>query len=353
MTPTSRCATLVTLLALAPATAYAEPADDGYCDFIEGSAAATAAPLLGPEVFGQFGYIEQPSFAVTPTGDADNLRAIAGIRYSLTNVYTGIQTKARAAADCKRHKALLGLRGATNARAIAARLKVYDDAQQEAEKMLADANAAVEQRRMTAQEATAMRMRVEDLRALAATARRDLAMLPPPDERPLGTRLAAFREADAEVERREGKLRKASAFDISLRFGGDKFVEGPNTDLQFFAVAQLGINIGAIWLGNANDRAAEGRARYVRSGRDPLGSDVTTEQLRATIEVESRRIEQATALVGDLEKQLQALANIASEDSVKFRQTVWFDWVKAKADLAYLQAHVAAMREVAGVDATK
>ena len=72
----SRCATLVTVLALAPATALAEPVDDGYCDFVEGSASATAAPLLGPEVFGQFGYIEQPSFAVNPT-DSDNLRAIA------------------------------------------------------------------------------------------------------------------------------------------------------------------------------------------------------------------------------------------------------------------------------------
>ncbi len=348
MTPTSRFATLVTALVLAPATALAEPADDGYCDFIEGSAAATAAPLMGPEVFGQFGYIEQPSFAVAPNADSDNLRAIAGVRYSITNLYAGIQHKARAAADCKRHRALLGLRGATNARALAARLKVYDDAQQEAEKLLAEASAAVEQRRMTAQEATATRMRVEDLRSLAATTRRDIAMLPAQDDRPLGTRLTAFRTADAEVERREGKLRKVSAFDISVRFGGDKFVEGPNTDLQYFAVAQLGINIGAIWLGNANDRAAAGRARYVRSGRDPLGSDVTTEQVRATIDVESKRIEQATALVSDLEKQLQALAAIASEDSVRFRQTVWFDWVKAKADLAYLQAHVDALREISG-----
>ncbi|NVB82468.1 MAG: hypothetical protein HOV81_29080 [Kofleriaceae bacterium] len=343
----SRCATLVTVLALAPATALAEPIDDGYCDFVEGSASATAAPLLGPEVFGQFGYIEQPSFAVNPT-DSDNLRAIAGIRYSITNIYAGIQHKARAAADCKRHNALLGLRGATNARALAARLKVYEDAQQEAEKMLADANAAVEQRRMTAQEATATRMRVEDLRSLTATARRDLAMLPPADQVPLNERLTAFRNADAEMERREGKLRKVSAYDINVRVGADKFVEGPNTDIQYFAVAQLGINIGAIWLGNGNDRAAAGRAKYVRSGRDPLGSDVTAEQLRATLEVESKRVVQVTALVGDLDKQLQTLANIPSEDSVRFRQTVWFDWVKAKADLAYLQAHVQALSELVG-----
>ena len=39
---------------------------------------------------------------------------------------------------------------------------------------------------------------------------------------------------------------------------------------------------------------------------------------------------------------------VGGEDSRRYRQTVWFDWAKAKADLAYLQVHVASLREVIG-----
>src|SRR3954451_6073588 len=116
-------ATLASLLLLVPLAAQAEPApdDDGYCDFVEGAAEATAAPLEAPQLFTQFGYIEQPSFAINPTGNSTNLRGIVGLRYSLTNIYKGVQTKSRAQADCRRHKAISSLRGTTTALALAAR----------------------------------------------------------------------------------------------------------------------------------------------------------------------------------------------------------------------------------------
>jgi len=341
-------ATLAALVVSVPISAHA---DDGYCDFVEGTAAANAATLFAPQVFGQFGYVEQPAFAVTPTTDSSNLRALGGVRYSLTNIYAGFATKSRAHADCQRHDSLLSLRGATAARALAARVSVYDDAAKEADRILSETEADLEARRRTAQEATAMRLRVEELRTLSANARSELAALPPADQRPLGSALTAFRTADASLEDSEGKLRSIRAYDVNVRFGADKFLEGANTKTQYFAVVELGINLGAFWIGSANNRAAAGRKRFTESGRDPLGADAAADQMRAMLTLETKRTEQTAALVADLDRQLQDIAKIPGEDSRRFREIVWFDWVKANADLAYLKAHVAALREVLGTDA--
>lgn len=334
---------------LLPATAFAGPTDDGYCDFVEGSAAAAAATLSAPELFGQLGYIEQPSFAEAPTGDTNDLRAIGGVRFSLTNLLAGSATRARAAADCRRHKAAVALRGATSVQALTARLRVYTDAMTEADRILAEAKRDLEERRITVPEATATRMRVEELRALASTAQRELAALPAPKRGPLREVLAAYRSADADVETSEGKLRSLRAYDVSLRIGVDRFLQGPSAETRPFAVVQIGFNLGRLWVGGANDRAAAGRKRYVRSEQDPLLGDTTTEQLRSTIEVETKRATQLSALVTDLGAQMEALGRLGGDDSKRFRQTLWFDWIKAKAELAYIEALVAALRDVLAI----
>lgn len=348
---------LASLVVLVPAVSAAQsapaPVDDGYCDFVEGAASATAATLYAPQLFGQFGYIEQPVFGVNPAEDPSNLRVLGGLRWSLSNIYTGTLQKSRASAECRRHNAIAGMRGVTTGRAVAARVAVYDQALPEAEKLLQQLAGDLEARRTTLQEATAMRLRVEQLRGLAGDARRELAALPPQDQRPLAAMLTEFRAADAAVEKNEGKLRTAQAYDFSVRFGIDRFLEGPQAETRYFGVVQLGINLGAFFTGSGNSRAAAGRARYARSGNDPLvaSTNATVDQMRALIELDSQRATQAQALVNDLAQQLEALARIASEDAIRMRQTLWFDWIKAKADLAYLQAHVQAMQEIVGAHA--
>ncbi|HEU4610717.1 MAG TPA: hypothetical protein VFS15_01520, partial [Kofleriaceae bacterium] len=141
--------TLALVAVTSPTSALAQPADDGYCDYVEGTASATAAPLFAPEVFGQFGNVEQLPFAVTPSEDTSNLRALAGVRYSLTNIYAGMATKSRASAECRRHRALLAVRGATAARALTARVRVLDEARAEADRILAATQADLEANRTT------------------------------------------------------------------------------------------------------------------------------------------------------------------------------------------------------------
>lgn len=323
--------------------------NDGYCDFVEGVADATSDSQLFPELISQFGYINQPPYALNP--DVSGLRAIGGVRWRLNALYEGLASRDHGHADCRRHQALEQVRGETNARALEAKAKVLDEAMREAEQILKDITADVEARRTTTQEATATRLRVEELRALSADTHRQLSALPRETGRPLTTALAGYQTADAEMESDEAKLRRAQGFELSLRAGVDQFLTG-TTSMQsgtnYFAVVELDVNFGELLMGSANARAADGRKRLLASGHDPLGVDATVDRLRSLTEVETSRAEQTAALVAELGHQMDALANVGGEDGKKYRQTVWFEWIKAKAEHAYVTAHLAALHEVLG-----
>jgi hypothetical protein len=341
---------LTTMIAIAGGVAHAEPTNegDGYCDYVEGVAAANSAVLFAPTVYGQFGLVEQSAGAVAPDTQSGGLRLILGMRVSLDGIYKGLATRDRARADCRRHTALEQVRGETTYQALDARVQVLDKALVESEKILAETSKDFEARRTTAQEATATRLRVEELRQLATQARREMSLLPQPSAA-LGGALDRFQRADDAVEKLEGKLRRAQAFDVSVRVGFDQFLDRQDGNPSpYFAVVVLGVNLGAIFQGKANDRAAAGRQRLVRSGRDPVAADASADRVRALIETQTLRAEQVAALEADLAKQIQTLDRLGGEDSKRYRQTVWFEWIKIRAEEAYLVAHLKALREVMG-----
>lgn len=334
---------VVWILMAAAAPAFA---DDGYCDYVEGTANAQAALLLSPELIGSIGYVEQPDAAINPDATSKGLRLIAGVRYRLSGIYEGIATRERGKADCRRYRALEQVRGETASRAISARLKVLDAALAEAEKILRTDEADLAARRTTAQEATTTRVRVEELRQLSADDHRQLSTLPPPSEAPLAGALQTYHKADAEVEANDAKLRRAQAVDVTVRFGVDEFPERNNPS-PYFAVLSVGLNVGLLFQGPANKRAMAGRQKLVQSGRGP-GMQGTVDDLRMTLEVETKREQESAALVKELERQVEALNRIGGEESKRYRQTVWFEMVKAKAQHAYLETHVQSIREVLG-----
>jgi hypothetical protein len=329
----------------APSIALAD--DDGYCDFVQGVASAESAVLIAPEVFGQFGRIEQPSSSTLPAADPGGLRFIGGLRWKLSGIYEGVATRGRAAADCRRHRAFDAVRGETLYRALEARAKVLEEALPEAEKLLAQVTADLEARRSTAQEATATRLRVEELRRLSMETRAAMRALPAPSEGGDSSgALAAFHRADDEVERHDAKLRRARAIDLSLRVGVDQYLDGTAADTSspYFAVVSLGVNLGALFQGSGNERAAAGRRKLVRSGRDAISAESTA----ALIEATARRASDTAALEADLSRQIETLSRVGGDDGKRYRQVVWFDLIKVRAEHAYHEAHLAALKQVAG-----
>jgi hypothetical protein len=331
-------------------TARAEPqTNDGYCEFIEGVAAAESSVLMSPQVFMNLGRIEQSSQNVQPGDQPGTLRFIGGVKWSLSGVYEGVATRGRARAECKRHTALEQIRGETLFRAFEARAKVLDEALPDAEKIMKGTMADLEARRIGVQEATASRLRVEELRRLATETHQSMSILP----RPAGgsLTLTAFQDADDEVERHDAKVRRARALDISVRFGVDEFLNGTvnaDTSSPYFAVLSVGVNLGLIFQSGGNARAAEGRRRFVRSGRDPRTVDATADRMKDLLATATRRVQETSALETDLVKQIAMLEKIPGDDSKKYRNVVWFDLVKIRSERAYHEAHATALTQVMG-----
>jgi hypothetical protein len=224
---------------------------------------------------------------------------------------------------------------------------VLEEAMAEADKILRQAKTDLDNRNATAAEVTATRLRVDELRDQLAKSRGELDALPAPVEgRSMARALAAYYSADAEVESTEGSLRRAQAWDFSVRLGYDKFASNDESS-PFFAVAQVSFNLGWIFQGPANKKAASGRRRLVQEEGGAL-LEVTEKRLRSQLELEAKRAEETGVLVDDLERQLDALKRLGGGESRRFRLTVWFDWVKVKAEHEYYAAHVASLREILG-----
>ncbi len=344
-------AALLACLGAGGAAAIAQPAgsetseDDGYCDWVEGGAAAQSAVLMSPEVFGTFGYLDQTGLTAVPDSTGNDLRITAGLSYSLSGLYQGSLTRARAEADCRRHLAFGELEQETAYRALQARARVLEKALPDAETFLDTATKDFEQRQSSLQELTATRLRVDGLRALMAENQRQLGAAQPAAARSRAVSAESYYSADADVEREEGKLRWARAWDVNLRVGYDRFLDDDTEDSPLFALASIRFNFGALFQGGSNETAALGRARYVRQERAGQNA-ATLRRLRATAEAEKRREKETAALVADLEKQLAELESLTSITSRRYRETVWFEWVKVKAEHAYLRTHVKTLSQI-------
>jgi hypothetical protein len=336
-----RAAVLILLFASSQAHA-----DDGYCDFVQGVANAESALMFAPEVFTQYGTLEQASTSVQPAVDPGSTRLIFGVRWRLSGIYEGATTRSRAKADCTRHTALEQIRGETVYRALEARAKVLDDALPEADKVLAQVTADLDARRTTAQEATATRLRVEELRRLSTETHDQMLQLPRPSTKSLS--LATYHQAHDAVEKYEGRLRMAKAFDVSVRLGIDEYLDdnGTNTSSPYFALVAASVNLGVLFQSGGNKRAAEGRRKYVRTGRDPMSVGATADRLKALVETANRRAGETAALEGDLQKQLAVLDRVGGDDSKRYKQIDWFDLIKVRAERAYHEAHAAALAQV-------
>jgi hypothetical protein len=198
---------------------------------------------------------------------------------------------------------------------------------------------------------TATRLRVDELRQLDEDTRRELQALPPLEGKLTGA-LDAYYSADADMEKDEGKLRAAQGWDVQVRFGIDEFLS-QDTPQPYFAAISASFDLGWLFEGAANRRAADARARVAREAHvdDPIGA--TMVQLQTVLATEEKRETETRALVADLARQLKELRELGGEQTKRYRETVWFEWVKANADHEYLATHVASLREVLGKQAAE
>ena len=70
--------------------------------------------------------------------------------------------------------------------------------------------------------------------------------------------------------------------------------------------------------------------------------------MQALVETATRRANETATLEADLQKQLDVLNRVGGDDSRRYRQIIWFDLIKVRAERAYHEAHAAALKQVVG-----
>jgi hypothetical protein len=342
--------------------AGSEPA---WCEFIRGVTDAESAVLLAPELFASAGVVNAGE-AEGGTGSAPlgspTLRLTAGLSYDLVGVYRGVTLRRRAEAECQRHRALSALQAALQAGselgaapALAARLAVLQQALPEGERLLEALQADLQGGRATVDELNALQLRLDALRALASDTARDqerLARLPPRSERPLSELLRELRAADDEIERLSGKLRRSTAWGLSVRGGYDELID-VRQELPLFGMLTLSYNLGGLRQSAANARAREARPRAAAEDLEglPYRVEKLLQELRATRNAEETRLREVTVLASDLESQLQAIQSLETVKVRRFHDYVVLELARLRAEQAWLRAHLESLGAFLGKEA--
>ncbi|HEX6835190.1 MAG TPA: hypothetical protein VF334_01390 [Polyangia bacterium] len=354
---------IIAIVAIATTARAGEYADveEAYCAYAESVARSESAPLLSPQFFLDYGIVngnDVTTGAGGITSAPPTERLTFGLRYSLVaGLVRGVVDRQRAAADCERYRASSGLsrflvenREQVSPAALDAKLAILRAALPRAQEVLRNLRASVERAHATVEELEATQVRVDDLEASvtqAETLRAGLpsrSALPAPEEL-----LRRHREADAEVTKQEARLRLTEAFDIQVRGGYDRFF-GLRDDLPLFGVVSLTINPAAIYMPFAESDAARAKAHVVRLENDAVEQKVEllAARLRALYASECRRLGEVRVLLADVEGRIHAIESIESDKLRRFRESMWFDWVKLKAEQEFLRVHVAELQTTLG-----
>ncbi|MCE9671377.1 hypothetical protein LY474_26585 [Myxococcus stipitatus] len=332
----------------------------GYCDMVRGVGDAEAALELAPEVFGSFGAVN--------TGEAEGgtalgkpkLRITAGLSYDFVGIYRGRTLRQRAQAECRRHQALSALQSAVRQgtglgeeEALQARAQALQESLPRAEQLIATLREDLQSGKATLEELNAAQVRLDHLRALHTDthlARERLAALPRlPAGQKLETLLADLRAADDAVEDHSGSLRRARAWELSIRGGYDEVFD-IDQDVPLFGQVMLTYDLGHLWQGHANARAREGRRRSLVEEVDgaPLRVAELLVELRARMRAEDARLREVTTLISDLEGQLREVEALQTREIRRFRDYLLLELARLRAERAYLGAHVESLQRFLG-----
>src|SRR6267143_6117617 len=232
----------------------------GACKFLHGVADAEADVLLGPELFGRFGGVNLVEAATDGTTlGSEKQRLMLGVNYSLGHLYQGLTVRKRGDAECRRETARAGLEAAlysgtdfAKGPALAAREEVLKAAIPEGEKTFEELRDEVRKQSATVEELEATRLRLDSLRALLTQTALERERLPPAAAQPsgatLGQLLQEFRTADDEVEQIAGRLRSATAWDLTLRGAYDRVFDiRQTTSPPLFGMVEVTYNLGGLF----------------------------------------------------------------------------------------------------------
>jgi hypothetical protein len=335
----------------------------GYCSYVQGISEAERVLLVSPQFIGFFGIVNSSNsiiaseaFPQTAWSYIPNYELILGGQYRFGRLFESFDNKAVADADCKRYRFVSDLHAivqayqdpANTAPALRARIAVLTEAMPHAEAILKSLRDDVRQDLATVDELNATELRVDSLRAdllqTSETLDQQAERATPP--RMSAEELLAKRDAaEQELARREVTDWQAKAWDVVARVGYDRIYGVRDTNPIFGSVA-VEFNFGFFFEGGASRQAAAGRRAWADAQMEGLDQRVRLTLIRARAQLagDTKRYEQTHTLLADLEGQMTQVKALSGEKVRRYRDYLWFDLTKARADDAFFGANVRELR---------
>jgi hypothetical protein len=338
------------------------PAAADYCKYVSGVATSQAAILESPILFGSFGSASAeilPSPLSATTSVANRTRFFGGVSYSLGNVQRGRSVKHAAQADCEQYEITAGLEAflqenweALTSDALEARAQILREALVHAKEVLSRSERLLETHVATSQEYHGMQLRNDELLQILEQTDSDMGKAAKSEALamfPLNEMLKKQQDLLTRQEIEQGKSREAGTWDLSGTAGLQRILNA-NQSSPYFASITLSVNLGRLWQGAAERRATDGFHRWIQE--DPTGPSVRTYMLldhfHAIQTAETKRLRETEILMQDLEQRLESVRGLGNEKVQSYEDYVWFDYVKVKAEHAYLVAHLKDLSAVEG-----
>jgi hypothetical protein len=355
------------VLGIAPATRAErhEPTTfaSGYCAMLKNEVASETSLHMSPTLFVSAGIVnfEQgpAALSLVPTR-----RVIAGIKFGPLHLVRAILHRRVAAAECDRMEAANALdafvrryRTGASRQGLEAKLAVLRDSRGEAEQIVKRTQLAVERGLASVDELTAVTVRLDILRSLTDDVAVDLEAEPPAVQLPtVHDMLEALEHAEERVFDRESGLRIASAFDIEIHAGYDKFFRPHHGaeaavapggemmpaaephELPLFGFVSVKLNPGVLAMPSYESRARHGHHAYIKE--QELGTYQRATQALARLKAQAARAQrregELRALLADLERRHHDAGVFANDRIRRYRDQLWFDMLRVRADLAYV-----------------
>ena len=338
------------------------PAAADYCKYASGVATSQAALLDSPIVFGSLGSASAeilPSPLSATTSVANRTRFFGGASYSLGNVQRGRAVKRAARADCEQYEVTAGLEAflqenwdALTSNALEARAQVLREALVHAKEILSRSEKLLETHVTTSQEFHGMQLRNDELLQILEQTDSDMGKAAKSEALamfPLNEMLKKQQDLLTRQEIEQGKSRESGTWDLSGSAGFQRILNA-NQSSPYFGSITVSVNLGRLWQAGAERRATDGFHRWIQE--DPTGPSVRTYMLldhfHAIQTAEIKRLRETEILLEDLEQRLESVRSVGVEKVQSYEDYVWFDYVKVKAEHAYLVAHLKDLSAVGG-----
>jgi hypothetical protein len=337
--------------------AWAEPdlslGVPSYCDYVSAAAQSAAAEQLYPRLYVSGGLLTNAdrSQDLGVTGNSDRVlwRLQAGVSYSLADLNGGLALRNRGQAECSLYRSQSALfaflaryEDADSIPGLQAKIAILEEALPTAERILDGLRELLLRQQATVEAVNATTLRVDGLRSELGSSRARVAAAarkhPVPHDA-AAVLMQSYRDAAAHIAEAESRVRLSRRYDLSLRAGYDRLFD-VREGIPIAATLTFTYSLGALTQPRLEALAQQGRTGWAAHGIEGIHDRVSVllSKLQGVLEVQSKRARETSVLLADLETRYQALEKTPGDSVRAYRDYLWFDLIRLRAEAVYLRA---------------